>query len=327
VQLYSIIKILKEDSPEDYGAYQLTLIPYGLMSLVNTVSGIVSPSYPSVYMVGSTVMEEARKRGGVFDGVVGTLQEVKPGTAKKAEGHATEGSQPPTAMMIRTEGDAVGGGSGVGKNDPIIRYNHFWPHRGGTFRARGYFHFLRMAIPLLRLIKHTSEDSHPAKGNSESYFLRKFNRREGRESDSRKHYFILEIGNVQYRTAAWPWMPLFMDILMIIALAVPFVTIYKLTEFRAPPDIQRGIVFMLWLALGEFLPFFLVPSWSFVSRKIWRVELNWAIFWSILGTSVFTLAAFAGFYFVGEMKYKELAAANDNCSESPKPIPLHELCH
>jgi hypothetical protein len=75
VQLFSIIQILRARKLDDYGAYQLTLIPYALMSLVNVTSGILTPSYPAVYMIDSTVMEEARRRGGIFDGVIGQLHE------------------------------------------------------------------------------------------------------------------------------------------------------------------------------------------------------------------------------------------------------------
>jgi hypothetical protein len=44
------------------------------MSLVNLAAQIATADYSNVYMVASAEMEEARKRGGVFDGVVGQLQ-------------------------------------------------------------------------------------------------------------------------------------------------------------------------------------------------------------------------------------------------------------
>jgi len=67
-QLYSVINLLRANKLEDYSAYQLTLVPYALMSFINIVSDFVTPSYPAVYMVRSSVMEEAERRGAVFEG-------------------------------------------------------------------------------------------------------------------------------------------------------------------------------------------------------------------------------------------------------------------
>lgn len=43
------------------------------MSLLNLMGQVASSNYPTLYMVHSEVMDEAIKRKGVFDGVVGTL--------------------------------------------------------------------------------------------------------------------------------------------------------------------------------------------------------------------------------------------------------------
>ncbi|KAK3934875.1 hypothetical protein QBC46DRAFT_347178 [Diplogelasinospora grovesii] len=57
-----------------YATFGLTVIPYLVMTVVNLLAQIASTDYPNVYMVGSPEMEEARGRGGVFDGVVGNLE-------------------------------------------------------------------------------------------------------------------------------------------------------------------------------------------------------------------------------------------------------------
>ncbi|KAK3306147.1 uncharacterized protein B0T15DRAFT_485581 [Chaetomium strumarium] len=57
-----------------YAAFGLTVVPYLVMSLWNLVAQIATAEYPTVYMVDSPEMEEARRRGGVFDGVVGMLE-------------------------------------------------------------------------------------------------------------------------------------------------------------------------------------------------------------------------------------------------------------
>lgn len=46
------------------------------MSLVNLVGGLVTPSYPTLFLVHSSIMDEARNRESVFDGVVGSLNEI-----------------------------------------------------------------------------------------------------------------------------------------------------------------------------------------------------------------------------------------------------------
>jgi len=61
-----------------YAAFGLTVIPYLFMSVMNLLAQIATANYPNVYMVSSPEMEEARRHGGVFDGVVGRLEpEVK----------------------------------------------------------------------------------------------------------------------------------------------------------------------------------------------------------------------------------------------------------
>ncbi|KAK4149554.1 hypothetical protein C8A00DRAFT_46849 [Chaetomidium leptoderma] len=56
-----------------YTAFGLTVVPYLIMSILNLFAQVLTASYPNVYMVGSPEMDEARRRGGVFDGVVGRL--------------------------------------------------------------------------------------------------------------------------------------------------------------------------------------------------------------------------------------------------------------
>lgn len=58
-----------------YAGYQLTVIPFALMSIINTFQTMVTPSYGASYMVRSDVMDEAERRGGVFQGVVGRVFE------------------------------------------------------------------------------------------------------------------------------------------------------------------------------------------------------------------------------------------------------------
>lgn len=58
-----------------YASFGLTVIPYAVMSLVNLTANIVTPDYPTLYVVHSEVLEEVEKRRGCkFDGTVGTFE-------------------------------------------------------------------------------------------------------------------------------------------------------------------------------------------------------------------------------------------------------------
>jgi len=58
-----------------YAAFGLTVAPYAVMSVVNLIGNLCRPDYPSLYLIESSAMDEARKRGGVFSGAVGRVRE------------------------------------------------------------------------------------------------------------------------------------------------------------------------------------------------------------------------------------------------------------
>lgn len=76
--VYACITLYKArgDQIETYGyaAFGLTVVPYVLMSVLNLLGQIACAEYSTLFLVHSDVMDEARRRGGVFDGVVGSLK-------------------------------------------------------------------------------------------------------------------------------------------------------------------------------------------------------------------------------------------------------------
>lgn len=60
-----------------YSAFGLTVAPYLVMSIVNGLAQMVMPQYPRLYMVWSSEMDEAKKRGGHFDSIIGRLSDPK----------------------------------------------------------------------------------------------------------------------------------------------------------------------------------------------------------------------------------------------------------
>lgn len=53
-----------------YASFHLTIIPYLVMTIFNFVSNICTADYDGLYMVETHVMDEARTRGGLFEGTV-----------------------------------------------------------------------------------------------------------------------------------------------------------------------------------------------------------------------------------------------------------------
>jgi hypothetical protein len=68
-----------------YAAFGLTVTPYALMSLVNLIGSLLTPSYPALYLVHSSVLDEAKDRDSVVDGVVGALVELETPKVKGTE--------------------------------------------------------------------------------------------------------------------------------------------------------------------------------------------------------------------------------------------------
>jgi hypothetical protein len=57
-----------------YAAFALTVIPYGIMSVVNLLGNLLTPDYQSLYIVRTEELAEAERRGGKFDGTIGTVR-------------------------------------------------------------------------------------------------------------------------------------------------------------------------------------------------------------------------------------------------------------
>jgi hypothetical protein len=57
-----------------YAAFGFTVLPFLIMSFVNLLGNLVTPSYSTLYLIESEIMDEALQRGGSFEGVVGSLE-------------------------------------------------------------------------------------------------------------------------------------------------------------------------------------------------------------------------------------------------------------
>ena len=60
-----------------YAAFALTVAPYAVMSTLNLIGNMLTPDYPTLFLVRSEIMAEAEKRkGSRFEGLVGRLVEI-----------------------------------------------------------------------------------------------------------------------------------------------------------------------------------------------------------------------------------------------------------
>lgn len=85
-----------------YSTFGLTVAPYLIMSLVNLVGNLVTPSYDAIYLVSSPILEEARRSGGIFDGIVGQLV-MEEGDRAKVDVNIEETDIPKMLNMPKTK--------------------------------------------------------------------------------------------------------------------------------------------------------------------------------------------------------------------------------
>lgn len=135
------------------------MIPYGLMTLLNILCGIVTPSYTAVYMVENSVMREAIRRGGVFDGVVGELAEEHTPTNGKFQIRVLEAhSESPPAG--NTETQLLQSGSAAQNTEQRMPYITAAIRNGKFKRMRTKTKImtdnintqLKRTVPLLRMV-------------------------------------------------------------------------------------------------------------------------------------------------------------------------------
>jgi hypothetical protein len=91
--LYGIMTLYQapRDQISQYGyvAFSLTVAPYATMSVVNLIAALFCPDYLETYLVETSILVEARSRGGKFNGVVGRLEEEAEATIEPWEDDAT----------------------------------------------------------------------------------------------------------------------------------------------------------------------------------------------------------------------------------------------
>ncbi|KDQ51970.1 hypothetical protein JAAARDRAFT_198625 [Jaapia argillacea MUCL 33604] len=107
-----------------YAAFGLSVFPYAFMSLANLICVGLVGEYPSVYLVHTRIMDEAEKRGGSFNGVVGSCREEHQGDG---EDESTPDHRWGEFTRVRLSMEVKGGVKESKEGDKISSQEHFGP--------------------------------------------------------------------------------------------------------------------------------------------------------------------------------------------------------
>ena len=330
-QLYSVINYIITEKHEkkrinDYGAFQLTLIPYGLMSVVNILCGLVTPNYSAVYMVNSTIMEEARARGWTFDGTVGKLcesiEEGKGdcfgflatfeensgvGYSKDSETKAPLEVNIDQIREVETKPSAKTNTSGINEVElsEIKIGCGSVKSRPETLNLHDIKRIFKEASHELFFIRlFLLKDKDPGKDYVRSLLAAKG----GKGSDKPMRIVIPPIGNPTYRKGSWWRIPMLFlaDSIVLASLVLPHLITWLLTRFKAPTGGNlHGAVFMAWLVLGQFTPIPARIIWGFIQTRQLKSS-DRAIWYTVIFLLIFlwSIPAFWGYILVGIEKYR-----------------------
>lgn len=318
-----------------YAAYSLTVIPYALMTAVNLIALLVTPNYPAIYMLESSIMDEARKRGGLFGGTVGILDEVDygipvnvvpsdknepcPWEVKLQEStdgpsyQAHEISSPTPDQPVISETTAIGDII-FGPGDGLPKA---WDHKVEKMRFRKFLEWLLIfyvvviedqcdELPGLRLFSRLrNRDLRDVRPSPYRVLYRIFKRKPPPMPETK----LPRIGRFKYDplTKLDRFMFVFSDILLVGIIISPYLIIYGLTGYNPQQSsFYERFWLTAWLVFGQLAVTVRIIS-AFVNRFMGdglRVELKWGIFISIVCGAVWTIPAFCGFFVVGKMILK-----------------------
>jgi len=300
IQLISALPTIWQgrNDKRGYAAYQLTLVPYALMSLINILCSFLTPNYPTVYMIKSTTMEEAIRRGGQFDGTVGELCETDPKEV---------GSTAPSVLTF--DGDEIS----------------FEPEDFSQTKLSEW-----EKLPLLKMIWDTVTyiykhliDEHLRR---EIYIVRFHWRKPGRmtssnvrrifrtapKHDHHSHLIMLSpFGCPKFRE--WKTidttMTVVADLLLIVSLLVPYIVMGIFSQFRTGTSrwYQRAL-FITWLVLGQFLYSYQRLLWGYIQARIPPLGTKWlngVLAILMIAIVIHALAAVGGFVVVGSMIWQD----------------------
>ncbi|KAF8876258.1 hypothetical protein BD779DRAFT_170319 [Infundibulicybe gibba] len=107
--LYAIFTLYRSRGDQisryGYAAFSLTVAPYAIMSAINLVGGLLTPTYPTLYLIGSSILDEAKSRPGAqFDGIIGRIAETSEILALDLGGTFENQNGSDKSLFFRVEG-------------------------------------------------------------------------------------------------------------------------------------------------------------------------------------------------------------------------------
>ena len=309
-QLFSAIPVIWKAKESEYGyaAYQLTLIPYALMSLLNIVNSIFTPTYPMLYMIESETMEEARSKGGKFEGTIGKLCELS---------------------IVGPENTPDGSDETIRELCADLEDIQFKRNDMGQIEGHTEQTLPKMIWEALKYISTHLISEHVRR---EIYIARYHWRKPGvmLKSNVRRIFNSAPKGAPRIMVSPFGcpilrkltkrdiFMTVIADILLTVSLLVPYITTYYLTGYKNGKSIvfQRAL-FMMWLVFGQVSHFFQRMFWGYLQSRVAPLGTKWL--WGVLAVGaipavMFALVPAGGILMVAQMYWLELKAPNASSS-------------
>ena len=324
VQLYSAIQVIWEakDSEYGYAAYQLTLIPYALMSFLNIVNSLLTPTYPMLYMIESETMKEARSKGGIFEGTIGKLCELSiaepentpDGNEKTAEPENKPDGNEKSIREICADLDGI-----QFKRIDMDQIQEHKEHKLSEMicGASKYIfthligEHIRREIYIARF--HWREPGAMLRSNVRRIFNRA-------PKDTPSIIVPKDTPSIMVSPFGCPilrklrnrdtFMTVIADILLTISLVAPYIATYYLTGYtNGKSTVFQRALFVMWLVLGQVSHFFQRMFWGYLQARVVPLGTKWL--WGVLAVGaipamIFMLVPAGGILMVANMYWLKL---------------------
>lgn len=134
-----------------YAAFGLTVTQYVVMTLLNLVGMLLTPEYAALYMVSNDVMDEARRRGYVFDGVVGRVVEASEEASDSAKRMRRLENNSGSHLSLKVEGTKEDQIITLSRSHPDPRKNHsdtIYFEDADSRANQGHPHKVKINVPM-----------------------------------------------------------------------------------------------------------------------------------------------------------------------------------
>ncbi|KAL8904439.1 MAG: hypothetical protein Q9207_003268 [Kuettlingeria erythrocarpa] len=220
-----------------YTAYGLTVLPYMMVSIINLIGSLLTSEYETIYLVHSAIMDEMKDRGGLCDGVVGTIE------------------RPDHQTLVH-----VGGEEETVPEGETIQFTNL----GGEVRCRSLVENPTAAELNVSHINHIEpvEDPWPFQNSGQKGKKEKKKKASSLDSAPIARTLLLCVpSHSSFTRLSRRWQQSCLNILtialLILALGLPYVMIAILSGWQPNKSASRDRTFVLnWLVCGQIHGYF-----------------------------------------------------------------------